>query len=207
MFCKKCGATLNDNALFCSKCGTKIGSENTGNGFNYSTDSRYQDNAAYDSYQGEQWNNPPPGDTAVLPKKKLGCGTYFTILQAIIFVIVFIWLKTDSGKIAINDIQAYIDGGETYVDMIKTSEVELLDMTYGTFINSFYDNCIWSYFKNENDERIVELNCRERTYGTPICIQFLITPIGNDFYYIEPCYISVDGYTLKDILSLLYWFM
>ena len=143
----------------------------------------------------------------MFPKKKFGCGTYFTILQAIIFVIVFIWLKTDSGKIAINDIQAYIDGGETYVDMIKTSEVELLDMTYGTFINSFYDNCIWSYFKNENDERIVELNCRERTYGTPICIQFLITPIGNDFYYIEPCYISVDGYTLKDILSLLYWFM
>ena len=197
MYCPKCGTKLNDSALFCSKCGSKIYRENTANG-------KYQDNTAYTSYHSEQqyYNTSSAPDTIL--KKRIGCGTYFTIFQIIAVIILIIWLNTDSGKIATTDLSAYIDGGETYIDMIRTTDIDLLDMTYGTFINQFCDNCNWEYFKDEKGDRIVELNCIENTYGSPICIQFKITPIGNDLYYIEPCYININGYTLNDILSLIY---
>lgn len=192
VYCPRCGATLNDNALFCSKCGAKIDREDRTNG------------SYYTSRQGEQWHCDPGQTAGTVPKKKIGCGTYFTVFQVIIVIVVFIWLKTDSGKIAVTDLSAYLDGGETYIDMITTSDIELLDITYGSFINQSFDNCSWEYFKNESGDRIVELNCRERTYGTPVCMQFMITPIGNDLYYIETCYMSINGYTVSDILSLIY---
>lgn len=204
MYCHKCGAVLNDRALFCSKCGAKVDKKGTTNEYNYSTYSQYQDNTTYTSHNGEQRYYETGQPTSPTQKKKIGCGTYFSILQIIAVIAVIIWLNTDAGKIALTDMTAYIDGGETYVDMIKTSDIELLDMTYGAFINQLFDNCSWEYFRDNNDDRIVELNCRERTYGSPVCIQFMITPIGNDLYYIEPCYISINGYTINDILSLIY---
>lgn len=205
MYCCRCGAKINDDDLFCTRCGAKVESEDTIHENEYSNEGHGWYNTSQHSYQENQWyqGQYPPAEH----KNRIGCGTCFTILQAIVLIIAFIWLRTDSGKIAITDFSAYLDGGETYINMIKTNEIELLDMTYGTFINQFFYNCNWEFFKDDKGDRIVELNCLERTYDYPLCMQFKITPIGNELYYIEPCYISINGYTVNDILSLIYEFM
>lgn len=201
MYCKKCGAQVHDDAMFCTSCGAKINKEFTSDEKIFS-----KSNQAYDNHQTAipKQNNYT---TSSPPKKNIGCGTIFSILQGLIILILILWLNTDSGRVAIADFEAYINDGANYIDMVKTSDVELLNTTYGSLITQIYDNCQWSYFKADDGDRIVELNCREKIDGSVVCMQFLLTPIGNNLYYIEPCYMSVNGVTIQDILSWLYNFI
>ena len=212
MYCHKCGTKLNNNVEFCTECGAKIdrshfSEENadeqyrTGENYSaYKTDS----GGGYSTQHTNNDYSQQPYNTTSEQAQKTGCGKYLAVLQIIAIIIGIIWLNTDSGKIAVTDMTAYLDGGETYINMIKTSDVKFINTTYGAFVNEMFYDCNWSYFKSDSGDRIVELNCRDRTNGSLVCIQFMITPIGNDLYYIEPCFMSIDGYSIGDILSWLY---
>ncbi len=197
MYCRKCGAKLNDNTVFCTECGEKVIHNNY---LSKIPEVNYSDhkNNTY-NYQNQTYS--PKFD------RKSGRVKYFAILQVIVVLVGLIWINSDSGQLAVTDMMAYVDGGETYIDMVKTVDIKLLNTTYGNVISQNYYNCKWSYFKDNNDDRIVELNCIDRIDGSAVCVQFILTPLGNDLFYIEPCYLSVNGVTIQDVLSWIYSYL
>lgn len=190
MICKKCGAVISSDDIFCTQCGTKIDKENTSE-TTADTDSR------------EDFTSQPD-NAGSIESIFSNFRLWLSLLATLMIPIGVLWLgHSDAGHEILADAMAYLTKGDPYINLVKTARVELFDTTYETIVNQTFYDCNWSYFKKDGD-RIVELNCRERSYGYAVRMQFMVTPVGDDMYYIETCYLSVDGVMIKDILSWLY---
>lgn len=84
-----------------------------------------------------------------------------------------------------------------YIEMVKS--LKPYDNTsYFEAFDSEFDNNVWSYFKS-NEKHIVQVVSTYNDINDKMITQFLLTPQGNDQFYIEPYAVNVSGTNLSNI--------
>lgn len=94
-------------------------------------------------------------------------------------------------------IKALNKSNDVYVEMVKS--LKPYDNTsYFEAFDSEFDNNVWSYFKS-NEKHIVQVVSTYNDINDKMITQFLLTPQGNDQFYVEPYAVNVSGVNLSNI--------
>ncbi len=167
MYCTKCGTQIADNAKFCTSCGFKLTSQN-------------QNNAPEEN----SYNNQPPGQTPIQPKKKLSKNT---LILGVLCVVVIGVLVLVIGSIA-----------ETK-DMRTALKNNDAATIYNTYQLAIGDEKLIGKYEDLISKKIAEItadinsyNCSEaaKTQGSEALKEYLINTFGDLF--------DGDYYTLED---------
>lgn len=84
-----------------------------------------------------------------------------------------------------------------YIEMVQTLKPFNSTSYYEAFESEF-DNNEWSYFKS-GEKQIVQVVSTYNDIEEKMTVQFLLTPQGNDQFYIEPYAINVGGRNLTTL--------
>ena len=87
--------------------------------------------------------------------------------------------------------------GSVYVEMVQTLQ-PLDNTTYYDAFEGEFDNNEWSYFKS-GEKHIVQVVSSYDDIDEEMITQFLLTPQGNDQFYIEVYAINVAGRNLSSV--------
>ena len=87
--------------------------------------------------------------------------------------------------------------GSVYIEMVQTLK-PFNNTTYYEAFEGEFDNNEWSYFKS-NEKHIVQVVSSYNDIDEEMITQFLLTPQGDDQFYIEPYAVNVAGRNLNTL--------
>ena len=126
----------------------------------------------------------------------------FNVLKVIAIIAVIWLLTTGEFSVIISDFLSS-DFGENFID--NNPYIEMVqslmpydNTSYGEAFRDEFDNNEWSYFKSDG-MRIVQVVSTYNDINDKMITQFLLTPQGDDQFYIEPYAVNVSGVNLSNI--------
>lgn len=132
-------------------------------------------------------------DNAVEPQKS-PFGIIKTLGWTILAIVLILCIINPSflEEMAVNLLNK---SGSMYIEMVQTLK-PFDDTSYSEAFEGEFDNNEWSYFKS-NEKHIVQVISSYDDMDEEMITQFLLTPQGNDQFYIEPYAMSLSGQNMS----------